>query len=72
MDEEEEREITEFAEHLYNLGEFMDIKSIKGSIESFLLANHYVQLPKDKLYEQFPVKKKHRIVSPTTKPYEGE
>ena len=48
MDEEAMREITEFAELLYNFREAMDIKSIESSIVSFLLANHYVILPKDK------------------------
>ena len=43
----EEREITEFAELLYNFREGMNIKSIKANIESFLLANHYRKLPQD-------------------------
>ncbi len=27
--------------------------------------------PKDKLYEQFPIRKKYRVASPTTEPYEA-
>lgn len=48
MDKEEEREITEFAEMLYNFREAMTIKTIKNNIESFLLANHYRKPPKEK------------------------
>ncbi len=43
-----EQEITEFAELLYNFREALDIKTIKANIESFLLANHLIQLPKDR------------------------
>lgn len=43
-----DKEITEFAEILYNFREALDIKSIKANLESFLLANHYVKLPQNK------------------------
>lgn len=48
MNKEALREITEFAEMLYNFREAMTIETIENNIESFLLANHYRKLPKGK------------------------
>ena len=39
---EEDQEITELAENLFNFRNAMDIEEIKHTIKSFLLANHYV------------------------------
>lgn len=48
MDEEVQGDLTELAEILYNFGGFLDIRTIKANIESFLKANHYCQLPEGK------------------------
>ena len=46
----EEQELTELAQMLFNFRNAMRIENIKASIESFLLANHYVKLLERKPY----------------------
>jgi len=43
MDDRLDRDITEFAELLYNFRDALTIKNIKENIKSFLLANHLVK-----------------------------